>query len=509
MNKIQENGQPSKRNNVLLAVHGMNILLLCLNFLLNFAGESSLKYLYLLQVLLIFVSIIGFSFEEIFPEILILFFIEGQGRVLWEYQSWARIVFDVLTLLAIVKVFIVRRKIFENKLIPWPVLLFMSLHFFWYIVQLFNVYSASVFGALAASKIYIYPPFLFLAFLLSRIDIASEKFKTTLNIFYFILVVELFLNHYQMLMKQDLLLGISPYYYRAMKDGIFVNNLFRPFGTGPLPGSLAIFLFVTVGFLFLRKTGLKGAMFRLFLIASSCYIILTCQVRSAFVKYLLIIGLIEVGLMFYERFKPTKILPVFVIGLVLMIGGRTFLVESETSDENLEYARERMSSLVDINKLKSSRLNVEDFSRIALTKIMEYPLGLGPGMTGAAGSINKDELAANPLFNKGLLWTSDNLFISLLIDLGVGALFYVLLIITIPLYFLRFLFIFYAKKQENNFRILLVCFSTLFVMLVGNWGAVGLTYNPESFGYWFFAAMGFKIIGQFKENKASVPAVTN
>lgn len=507
MNKIQENGRPEKRNNVLLAVHGMNILLLCLNFLLNFAGEPSLKYLYLLQVFLIFISIIGFSFEEIFPEILILFFIEGQGRVLWEYQSWARIVFDTLTLLAILKVFIVRRKIFENKLIPWPVLLFMSLHFFWYLVQLFNVYSASVFGALAASKIYIYPPFLFLAFLLSKIDITSEKFKTTLNLFYFILLAELLLNHYQMLMKQDLLLGISPYYFRAMKDGIFVNNLFRPFGTGPLPGSLAIFLFVTVGFLFIRKTGIKGSLFRLFLIVASCYIILTCQVRSAFVKYLLIIGLIELGLMFYERFKPTKILPVFIIGLVLMIGGRTFLADTENSDENLSYAKERMSSLVDVNKLKSSRLNVDDFTQIALQKIMEYPLGLGPGMTGAAGSINKDELASNPLFNKGLLWTSDNLFISLLIDLGVGALFYVLLILTIPIYFLRFLFTFYAKKQETYFRVLLVCFSTLVVMLIGNWGAVGLTYNPESFAYWFFAAMGFKIIGLFKDKKETLPSM--
>jgi len=499
MDKIQEIEFGPKRNNLLLAVHGLNIFLLCLNFALNFLGEPSLKYLYLAQVFFIFATIISFDFVESFPEILILFFIEGQGRVLWEYQSWARIVFDLLTLLAILKIFIVRKKIFEKQFIPWPVLLFISLHFLWYIVELFNVYSASVFGAVAASKIYIFPIFLFLALLLSGLDFKSKQFQTTLNLFLFIIIAEIGLNYYQLMMKQNLLLGISQYYFKAMRDGVFVNNLFRPFGTGALPGAISIFLFTTVGLLFIRKTKTKGTLLRLAIIGASSYTILICQVRSAFVKYLLIIGLIELGLMFYERFKPAKILPVFLIGIILAVGGKTFLLESDTTgDDNLDYAKQRMSSLADMNKLKSSRLNVEDFSQIAWTKLADYPLGLGPGMTGAASSINKEELTFNPLINKNMLWTMDNLFISLFIDLGVGAIFYILLIFSIPVYFFRYLLTFYSKKMEENFRLLLICMSTLVVILIGNWGAVGLTYNPESFAFWFFAAGGFKIIYSYK-----------
>jgi hypothetical protein len=67
--------------------------------------------------------------------------------------------------------------------------------------------------------------------------------------------------------------------------------------------------------------------------------------------------------------------------------------------------------------------------------------------------------------------------------------------------------IFYAKKNYEPYKILLVCFSITLIILGGNWGAVGLTYNPESFIFWFFTSLGFITISNYK-NTASTPPST-
>jgi hypothetical protein len=506
MEKIQdfENSKKNskKSSNFLLFIHSINILLLILNFIINILGNPILKYVYFAQVIFIVLTVIIFDFEEVLFEIMILFFIEGQGRILWDYQSWARVIFDLITFLSIAKIFIFKKKIYEKNNLPWPVILLITLHFSWYIIQLFNIYSASIFGAVAASKIYIFPILFFLAIMLSNTNANSKEFKQVLNLFIFILILEIILNYYQIILKQSHLLGISRYYYKAMSNGIFTDILFRPFATTPHPGGLSIFLFLTVGFLYLKKFSFKASIFKLVLMLGSCFSIITCQVRSAMVKYLMIVGLIQLGKMLYERFILATILPVFIILIGLIVGGNIFFSNTESSgDQNLDYAKTRISSLGDVNKIKSDRLNPGNFGRIASNRIMEYPLGLGPGMTGAAASLNKEELAFNPLINKNLLWTFDNLFISLIIDLGIGSIFYILLIFSIPIYFLRYLLVFYSKKSEDNYRILLICASTLVVILIGNWGAIGLTYNPESFIFWFFSALGFKTIGNYKNAK--------
>lgn len=505
MDKTQVIDKRKTTSNLLLAIHGLNLFLLAFNFTLNFLGSPELKLVYLAQVILILITVLAFSFENVLFEILILFFIEGQGRIIWEYQSWARIIFDLVTFVAIAKIFISRKKLFDRQSIPFPIIIFISLHFLWYLIQLFNVYALSVFGSLAASKIYIFPILLFLAIIMSDMDERSKEFNRVLNIFITLLILEMALNYYQVTVKQSHLLSISGYYFRAMRNGVFTGRLFRPFATTQLPGALAAFLFLTVGFLYLKKTGVKGTFLKILIMLASAFSILTCQVRSALVKYLLIVGLIQFGKMFYDRFRPRSVLPVFIIGLTLMIGAKTFLLETDsTGDENLDYAKSRISTLTQVDKLKGERLNLNDFGKIITQKISDYPLGLGPGMTGPAASLNKDEMVANPFVNEDLLWTSDNLYISLVMDLGIGALFYMLLIFAIPIFFIRNLITLYSKKIEHQYNVLLVCTSTLLVILIGNWGALGLTYNPESFVFWFFAALGFKAIHASKEGTSPI-----
>ncbi len=126
-------------------------------------------------------------------------------------------------------------------------------------------------------------------------------------------------------------------------------------------------------------------------------------------------------------------------------------------------------------------------------------------MTGAASSVNQSEIINNPFIKKEFLWTSDNLIISFALDLGIGGLFLLTLIIFIPIYFVKYLLKMYAHKDEFHYHLLLICTSSALVIILGNWGAVGLTYNPESFIFWMYAAFGFKIIGKYKDAK-TLPA---
>ena len=143
-------------------------------------------------------------------------------------------------------------------------------------------------------------------------------------------------------------------------------------------------------------------------------------------------------------------------------------------------------------------MSINEFIKIITQKLNDNPFGIGPGLTGPVASVSEDELAGNRFIKKNMTWAFDNLIVSLVIDFGIGAIFYILLLIYIPVYFVRFLFIYYQNKLYESYKILLICFCCITVIIFGNWGAVAITYNPESFIFWFFSAMGFSTISKQK-----------
>lgn len=504
MQKTQEIENSKNKQTRLNILHTVNIMLLFFNFILNFYGSPSLKTLYLIQAILIFTSIILYQFEQIFLEIIILFFIEGQGRILWQYEPWARIAFDIITAFAVFKIFIIKKRFFDRKTIPSPLILLISIHFLWYIIQIFNLNAVTIIGSVAATKLYVYPIFFFLAVSLSDINPDSKYFKQAITLFILLIFAEMALNYFQFTMKQNHLIGISSYYYKAMRDGIFTDKLFRPFATTALPGVIAVYLYLTVGFIYFFPSNLKTTIIKALIIGASLFTLIICQIRSAMVKYLLVIALIQFSLMFFRRFSLRSILPVFLALSLIILGGSNYsdkIFASDNEDEDVNYAIARISTLTEMKKVKNERLTPNQFGKVLINKLSQYPMGVGPGMTGAASSINQDELKGNPLIKKDLLWTSDNLIISLALDLGIGGIFFLLLIIVIPLYFIKSLLKMYRDKDTDHYRYLSICTCTIIVILIGNWGAVGLTYNPESFVYWFFSALGFKVIRIAKNAK--------
>lgn len=479
----------------------INLLALFVTFGLNFLGSPVLKYHYIIHILITIAAIVLFDFSQILPIILTLYFIEGQGRIIWEYASWSRIIFDALVFLSIIKIFIVKRKIINLQSVPAPYVLLISLHFLWYAVEFSNLYSVSYFAVMAATKLYIYPILFFLGLAQTNFDVYEKNFQKTLNFFILLLLMELALSFFQFSVKETHILKISPYYYKAMTDGVFAGKLYRPFGTTQLPGAISSFLFLTVGFLFLKAESKLGYFFRIILIAASGFTIILCQVRSAFVKFLLVIIIIYLGELIFYRFRAKSFIGLILIFIILLFGNQYVTSnQASTGDESVDYIRDRIGSLAEVNKIKGSRLTTDQFMKIVSLKLSENPLGLGPGLTGPSGSMSKDELVGNRFINAGMTWTSDNILIALVIDFGFGAIFYILVILYIPAYFIRFLVIYFQKKNYKSYKILLVCFSSILAIIIGNWGAIGITYNPESFAFWFFTAIGFSTIAKDKRN---------
>jgi hypothetical protein len=502
MNYLQETtADPGKIRTRLLSIfYGLNFVALIITFALNFLGLPALKYFYLVHVAITIFAIVLFNFSEIFPIILTLYFLEGQGRIVWEYASWSRIIFDALVFCSILKIFITNKKIIDSRIVPRPLILLILAHFFWYLVEFSNLHSLSYFAVFAASKVYIYPILFFLGLTQLDFDVEKENFQKCLTLLTVILIFELLLNYYQFDLKESFIVQISPYYNKVMRDGIFAGRFYRPFGTTQGAGTISIFLFLTIGLLFFKTSTKLNYLLRTGIILASGFVIILCQIRSAFIKFVLIVIAIHLGELLFFRFKAKGFVGITFLAIFIFIG-TPFLKETKTNakDEGITYATDRVLSLGDVNKLKDSRLDLQSFLRVAAEKLSVYPLGFGPGLTGPAASMSRDEMVGNRFINDDLTWTYDNLIISLVIDFGIGGIFYILVIVYIPAYFIRFLIKYYKSKSYSSYKVLMVCFCVTFVIILGNWGAIGLTYNPESFAFWFFAALGFATIAKHKE----------
>ena len=159
---------------------------------------------------------------------------------------------------------------------------------------------------------------------------------------------------------------------------------------------------------------------------------------------------------------------------------------------NLDNALSRFISLGDIENTSKQRINIPRFYEVVSEKLDENPIGIGPGRTGAATSISTAFIEIDPLYGKNSSWAHDNLFISLFIDLGWGALFYISIILLFPMSLYYYAFTKYKQNELHSFRIIIISAISSSVFIFGNWGVIGLTYNPESMMYWFWIALGWR-----------------
>jgi hypothetical protein len=477
----------------------MTYVFLAIHFILNYLGTSILIPFYLFEIFLVIICVLCVEFRKSLIPIFALLFIEGQGRVLMNYNPIFRNIFDFTMAIVVLKSISMKKSIMPISALPHGLIFIIGLHFLWFTLQVFNIFTVGFFPALATSKIYIFPFIIFFMFLNNPLD--KKEYVQLVNFIFFIVICECILAIWQMSIQEQSVLSITPFYATRMNDGVFTGAHFRPFGTTHLPGGLSSYLFMSVGLFYLlpMKTLLKKV---LFAIAQTLTIFtfFIMQVRVALIKHIIIILGITLGLFLISKLKLKSFIS-FSAFISLFIFALSLVPDYELlfPEIDFENSTKRISMLQDVDEIRQQRQGGDKIFTTIIEKLSIDPLGLGPGRTGAAANMGAKFIYADPVYNIGSSWSWDNLLVSLIIDFGIGAIFYVSFILILFLKLVYNTTLSYHKKEESTYRVGLVSSVTCLSILIGNWGGIGLPYNPESFIFWFFMALGLNAQSQAKD----------
>jgi hypothetical protein len=489
-----------KKSSKLISFDSIALILYALHILFNFMELPQIKYFYLLEVAFFMYGAFTKRWNDLLIPTFVFFFIEGQGRILSNYNFIMRNIFDIYLLVILAKSTIIHKKLIDFNKTPKFFTILILLHFGWYFAQIFNYQNVSPIAVLAGAKIYILPILFFLMFLREGMDLKKYNQRYLLNSFLFIIISQAVLVIYQMQHSDPHLLAISPHYSRIMRD-VFVKHLFRPFGTSFISGGISVhFAYITaILFLFRSKTKLQ-TFFKIIAIIAMIFACFIMQVRTALIQLILIAfcaGFIQVLI---SRFRLV-LLPLFLSTLLLIPLAIDNSKELDILFPKLQLGQSiaRLEVLSDIQSVKGNRASPELFYETLVDKLTKTPFGLGPGRTGAANAMFVDKINSDVIFDMQYSWTLDNLFISLAIDFGWGMIFYSLLIILLPLYLL-WRSIMYVIKGDGIDVITTTCAIVTLSILASCWGAIAIPYNPSSFFFWFFLSIAINEILQ-KERK--------
>ncbi len=469
-------------------------LLLISYYLFNFTGHSSLKFAFPLLLVLASLAILWErSLINALCPVLAMIFVIGQGKVLWSYHPFFHIAFDYLQILFIFKVIYRRKKFLHIEAIPLIILIPIILHFLWYLAQLFNIYNVGFIGTLAAGRAYILPIIFFFAIINTPVENEKSNLINLSKVCLFSFLGFSALSVFQFYKGQDFLIGMASY-YQVIMGLAFIDDFFRPFATTELPGGYSVYFFTLSALILMSQLSNRLAFFFYTVILPlTLFSAIISQVRSAYIKYFFILILSCLVIMIASKIKPLdlvkKLIPGLMIVSILSIFSFNFFDQLD-----LENTIMRATSIFDSQVVGQTRSGPEAVLNAIITRIGEKPLGLGPGRTGAAAGFSRHIIMNDPVYGLEYSWAFDNLFVSLATDLGFGMFIYVFLLIAILIYLLKSSYSLYRAGDMQSFRLVSIAFITCFITFLGNWGAIGLVYNPEAFSFWLLTGLAFKII---------------
>ena len=191
--------------------------------------------------------------------------------------------------------------------------------------------------------------------------------------------------------------------------------------------------------------------------------------------------------------------PFGTIVLALAGGASYFGNIIDVDTDSVTRALDRYEGLAE-SGLLANRLDFDTFMRVFDEKV-ELPFGYGLGMT--QNFLPDFQARRVKYVDKPAVafWSNDNLMVFLLLELGLGAFIYLFIVFAVNLsLYSRFVNLL-RWRQVSGFTILAACCVTCFVLTIFNWGAVALPFNPESFFFWFWVAMGFNTFKAVKFEK--------
>ena len=89
---------------------------------------------------------------------------------------------------------------------------------------------------------------------------------------------------------------------------------------------------------------------------------------------------------------------------------------------------------------------------------------------------------------------------ALLMELGLGAFFYYG-VLFLSVFYIGHKMLLYAQRKVDSeaLSLIKVCFISIIVIIIGNWGREGIPYNPESFFFWFWVSQAFYQVRRTQE----------
>ena len=489
----------------------INLLLsltIVVHLISNLFGLPLVKFSYLFFVVFLILQIITSDSKKIIFPFIIFSLFEGQGRVIWGYSAWARIIFDILMVFIIVKNAIRNKKLLAWGKLPNTLSILFILHFLWFFIELFNPSGAGLLPSFATSKFYIFPILLFFYFLDIPLSSKDVFFQRNVLSFIFVIIALSIIVIIQDSNQEAFMEQMSSHYTNLFeKYKIFQDYAFRPWGTSFVPGGMGTLFFGTVGFILLFKPKVlvqKPApvlllhFIKYICLSSMFYCLFIGEVRSATIKFVGIVAFVELWNFFKGGKKFKKIIGLISIVIISMFSSNYLSNSDLLSDLNYEKEIGRWTELEKegVGSQRSGFWKITD----AIQQKVNFPLGFGLGMTTnflPAFQARRKMDVQTPMHH---YWNMDNLFMFLLLELGIGALFYGGAIIFIFVSSLSKLMYAFKHVEKDVFRDISVAAGTIFFIFIGNWGAVGIPYNPESFFFWFWVAVLYNMISRTKES---------
>lgn len=364
------------------------------------------------------------------------------------------------------------------------------IHFIWFFIVFLNPYAMSLYSSLAGIKVYV--SMFLLYFFGYYLTTDLKRIQQLMTPWIWIAVIQILTSIYQFQIGPSSVTWISPSYGIALKK--FQGYAFRPFGVTAQAGAPCVYLFMVIPFLMrsmFQSNSLLKKIYSLAVLIGSAVVLLICQVRASIIKA--IIGLVTyTGIYLRQSSRVSGRFPAkAILILILFTLSTTFILPKAietlfSGNRDITRALERSLSIFDSSKVSNAR--VGGFDRFWNYTTM-IPLGAGLSRVGSAGGKFQELVDNDPYFPDPFF--SDNLWIALLVDLGLpGLLIFSLLVIGILFYgFLGLNRISHPELMAIHGAI----FCALLSIAIGANGAEVIIYNPEASFFWFFAGMMVKI----------------
>lgn len=418
--------------------------------------------------------------------VLVIIFIWFQGflKIISNYHPFIHVGADAVVIALLFKILF--KQMGQNKKSP-PLTWLFAIHFCWIFIMLFNPYSLSLVSSVAGAKVYIS---MFLLYFFGYYLVHSLKdVKRLFAVFAVLGAIQTLFTIFQGLRGPSSVLSLHPGYKIPLaKMGTYA---FRPFGLTHLPGGPSVYIYMILPFLayFIYQTRSKWVrLLSLALIPLIGAALFLCQIRSAIGKAVIALGVFLLA-MSTSRINVSMSRRVFylagsaTLGAITVIVMFTFLGYAVDSYEDNQRSLERSLSTFDFEAMSQARRgSLDRFLRYA----SDVPFGAGFSRVGAAAGAFPELQKNDPHFPERYFF-SDNLFVLLVIEIGIPGL--IIIITMIGCILFAGYRVWKTETRQPLIGPQMAIWGSLIAIAAGSYGAEGIVYNPESCFFWLFSGV--------------------